>query len=434
VELSGDTVILAASQFGVGSGKAYIFERNTTDDPCPETSTPDPWCQQDILTASAGFMGDAYGFNVEVAGDIAVVGANNDDDLGDRAGAVYLYVRTPGGWSEEIKLYASDGEAGDWFGSGLAISGDTALIAASPLFGFGNPIFGSAYVFAIDFDDDGYRDSLDNCPVDSNASQSDIDLDGAGDVCDICPADATDTCDPAGQAAEEIDSSTGGTVETQDGELALDIAPDSLEGDTTVTVVDAQPTDPDVDLTIGTNAAAGTSLAAYDLGPDGTTFDPPADVTFKVDVTSLNQNQRDNLDVYKLNEDTGKFEPLGAVCVISIGPPDIADCTVSLSSFSVYAIVAPEDFDGDGVPDNFDGQFDACPLTLPSAQVDADGCSEIDRRIDPPCGCDDPWEKHGAYVSCVADVSQPLVDASLITGAEKGYITSAAARSSCGKK
>ena len=182
------------------------------------------------------------------------------------------------------------------------------------------------------------------------------------------------------------------------------------------------------------NAAAGTSIATYDLGPDGTTFDPPAEVTFMVDVTSLNQNQRDNLDVYKLNEETGKFEPLGAVCVINIGPPDIADCSVLLSSFSVYSIIAPEDFDGDGVPDNFGGQFDACPLTLPSALVDPDGCSEIDRMIDPPCGCDDPWANDGEYVSCVAIVSQDLVDAALITGAEKGRIESAAARSRCGKK
>jgi hypothetical protein len=425
VKIFGNRMMVGAPHYYaslVYSGFAYIYER-----------IGDTWVEQAKLRPSDWFIGDAAGFGIGLYGSTAIVTANGDDDFGEKSGSAYLFTETPTGWVEVGKVNASDAAKNGFFATRLSIIGDEVIFEAQP-FGDSSLFPGAAYVFQIDTDDDGQRDSLDNCPVDANASQADIDGDGTGDVCDICPADSTDTCDPGGQAAEEIDSSTGGTVETQDGELALDIPADSLEGDTTVTVVDAQPTDPDVDLSIGPNSAAGTSLAAYDLGPDGTTFDPPADVTFTVDVTSLNQKQRDNLDVYKLNEETGKFEPLGAVCVITLGPPDMAACTVPLSSFSVYAIVAPEDFDGDGVPDNFDGQYDACPLTLPSALVDSDGCSEIDRMIDPPCGCDDPWANHGAYVSCVADVSQHLVDATLITGAEKGRIESAAARSRCGKK
>jgi len=425
VKLFGNRMIVAAPHYyasGIYSGAAYIYELMTGT-----------WVQQAKLTPSDGFIGDAFGFGIGLYGSTAIVTADTDDDFGVDSGSAYVYTETSTGWVETGKVYASDAAANGWFGTRMRLIGDEVVFTAWPIF---NPSLfpGAVYVFQIDTDDDTVRDSLDNCPIDANASQTDIDLDGAGDVCDSCPADATDTCDPGGQAAAEIDSSTGGTVETQDGELALDIPAGSLAGDTTVTVVDAQPTDPEVDLSIGPNAAAGTSLAAFDLGPDGTIFDPPADVTFMVDVTSLNQNQRDNLDVYKLNEATGKFEPLGAVCVINIGPPDIADCTVPLSSFSVYAIVTPQDFDNDGVPDNFGGQLDTCPLTLPRAVVDADGCSTIDRMIDSPCGCDDPWTNHGDYVRCVADAKQSLVDAELITGAESGFIASAAARSSCGKK
>lgn len=40
----------------------------------------------------------------------------------------------------------------------------------------------------IDTDNDGIRDTLDNCPLDANASQADADGDGVGDACDVCPA------------------------------------------------------------------------------------------------------------------------------------------------------------------------------------------------------------------------------------------------------
>jgi hypothetical protein len=49
-----------------------------------------------------------------------------------------------------------------------------------------------------DRDDDGIRDTVDNCPDDSNATQLDTDGDGAGDACDICihnPQGSLSGCD-----------------------------------------------------------------------------------------------------------------------------------------------------------------------------------------------------------------------------------------------
>ncbi len=40
---------------------------------------------------------------------------------------------------------------------------------------------------ALDTDNDGKPDILDNCPDDANPMQSDVDRDGKGDVCDNCP-------------------------------------------------------------------------------------------------------------------------------------------------------------------------------------------------------------------------------------------------------
>ena len=75
-----------------------------------------------ILFQSAALSGP-----VAVAGALgATVGGNQDQ------GAVYVYVRWPGGWSTEIesaKLVASDGQAGDRLGRSVAISGDTVVAA-----------------------------------------------------------------------------------------------------------------------------------------------------------------------------------------------------------------------------------------------------------------------------------------------------------------
>ena len=89
------------------------------------------------------------------------------------------------GQCELGKLLAFDGVASDYFGCSVAISGDTALAGA-----YGNEDFsGAAYVFGVvcDTDEDGIRDSEDNCPSVPNPDQADSDSDGVGNVCDNCP-------------------------------------------------------------------------------------------------------------------------------------------------------------------------------------------------------------------------------------------------------
>jgi len=219
----------------------------------------------------------------------------------------------------------------------------------------------------IDSDGDGSGDGLDNCPAVANGSQSDIDLDGVGDLCDICPADPNDLCVVGGSGAAEATVAGGGIVETANGELALNIDPGDLGQDTTISVTETtDPNNPAVDLSIGPDSSAGEALAVYDLEPDGLMFASPILVTFMVDVTNLNAMQRASLDVYRLNDITQTFEPLGAICNITENPiaTFIGECSVEISSFSTYAIVGPLDSDGDGVPDDFDNQLDACPATL----------------------------------------------------------------------
>jgi len=57
VGLDRDVAVVSAlgdDDNGIDSGSAYVFVRNTTSDPCPETGTADPWCQQAKLLPADG--------------------------------------------------------------------------------------------------------------------------------------------------------------------------------------------------------------------------------------------------------------------------------------------------------------------------------------------------------------------------------------------
>jgi hypothetical protein len=116
----------------------------------PRAYGDSPTCvaEEAKLVASDPEAGDNVGWEVAVFGDTVVVGVPHDDHSGlTWAGSVLVFVRSGSGWSEEAQLHASDAEAGDEFGTGVALSGDTLIIGAgsddhSALTGPG-----SAYVF-----------------------------------------------------------------------------------------------------------------------------------------------------------------------------------------------------------------------------------------------------------------------------------------------
>ena len=101
------------------------------------------------LLASDLEAGDRLGGSVSVSGDTAVVGACCEDAEGDDAGAAYVYEQDDGGagnWGEMRKLTASHAEAGDLFGSSVAVSGDTVVVGAYQEDAEGDGA-GAAYVF-----------------------------------------------------------------------------------------------------------------------------------------------------------------------------------------------------------------------------------------------------------------------------------------------
>ena len=82
------------------------------------------------VTASDGASEDKFGEAVDIDGNFAVVGSAFSDELGESAGAAYVYENRDGVWTEIQKLLGSDTEIGDFFGTDVAISGDRIIVGA----------------------------------------------------------------------------------------------------------------------------------------------------------------------------------------------------------------------------------------------------------------------------------------------------------------
>ncbi len=141
VAVSGDTLIVGADRVNVGDntnqGAAYIFTRSGAN-----------WSQQQKLVAADGAAGDFFGRSVALDGDTALVGAFQADVGGNTdQGAAYVFTRSGANWSQQQKLVAADGAAGERFGRSVALDGETALVGAYWAVLGGTFAQGSAYIF-----------------------------------------------------------------------------------------------------------------------------------------------------------------------------------------------------------------------------------------------------------------------------------------------
>lgn len=110
------------------AGAAFVFEYD---------SSSDSWTRTQKLTASDGRAGALFGDAVAIAAgsDTILVGAEADDEKGNKAGAVYLYEydSNQGQWTETTKQTSPDADPQDNFGDavGLSEDGDTAVVGAA---------------------------------------------------------------------------------------------------------------------------------------------------------------------------------------------------------------------------------------------------------------------------------------------------------------
>ena len=147
VAVSGDTVVVGVhgdDDNGSNSGSAYVFVE-------PGGGWAGSLTQDAKLTASDGAAADRLGRSVAVSGDTVVVGAAVDDDNGTDSGSAHVFVEPGGGWAgsltQDAKLTAGDGAAGDQFGFSVAVTGDTVVVGAHQADNDDGPLAGSAYLF-----------------------------------------------------------------------------------------------------------------------------------------------------------------------------------------------------------------------------------------------------------------------------------------------
>lgn len=107
------------------------------------------WQQQQVLLPDDGEPGQRFGRAIAIQDGTALIGARNDaTQNGDNAGSVYVYERTDD-WSQEDKLVPRNGDRSEFFGSAIGFDGNTALIGA-PNDVVNGEVTGSTYVFTRD--------------------------------------------------------------------------------------------------------------------------------------------------------------------------------------------------------------------------------------------------------------------------------------------
>ena len=161
VAMSSSTLVIGAfkedsGSFGVDgdeddntrndAGAVYVFTRNNSGS----------WVQQAYLKASNPDANDWFGYSVAISGDTIVVGARNEssnatgvngdenNNLSNDAGAVYVFTRSNNIWSQQAYIKPSNTGAGDFFGFTVAVSQDTLAVGA---------VFEDSNAIGIDGDD-----------------------------------------------------------------------------------------------------------------------------------------------------------------------------------------------------------------------------------------------------------------------------------------
>ena len=116
LDANGSTLVVGAPS----AGAAYVFTRQNGS-----------WTQSARLAPPEADSAASYGGSVALTGDRLFVGAQSSQRAQmDDGGAVYVYERQDGSWSETTALSSGEVPGGSGFGSALAASAEHLLVSA----------------------------------------------------------------------------------------------------------------------------------------------------------------------------------------------------------------------------------------------------------------------------------------------------------------
>ena len=141
-------LLIQKSVVSFGSMNTLVFSTFTALLLSSTTALAQSPPQEIKLLATDGVGGDYFGHSVCVSDETVVVGAYGvDGGDGDSAGTAYIYSFNGNGW-DETKLVASDNQSEVYFGYSVSVSGDTVVIG-SPLDNDNGTYSGSLYVYKL---------------------------------------------------------------------------------------------------------------------------------------------------------------------------------------------------------------------------------------------------------------------------------------------
>jgi len=141
VAVHGTIAMIGAQQAKIdgndGQGAVYVFEK-----------TNGVWSRTQKIVANDGQAFDTFGHAIVFEGNTAFIGAYGamvNDNFSQ--GAVYVFTRSNGAWTQTQKITAADGQMFDNFGYSIGLDGTTAIVGADGAQVGANGFQGAAYVY-----------------------------------------------------------------------------------------------------------------------------------------------------------------------------------------------------------------------------------------------------------------------------------------------
>ena len=135
VAISGDTAVVSAPSYRIQVGGVFVFVRRHGF-----------WELQQRLDSPNNQRYDFFGLAVAISGDTIAVGAPGVQNSPTNRGAIFVFTRVGDLWSMEQRLTAGDTRPVVYFGQAVALDGET-IAGGDPVVDYRTPRQGAVYVF-----------------------------------------------------------------------------------------------------------------------------------------------------------------------------------------------------------------------------------------------------------------------------------------------